>query len=76
MKQTQNGEAAQNPCNQIDCNKMKPNNIDTNDLCKKVDQMSNHSTIENDPEAIMNPRINDNEILEEATNWLFFKDQV
>ena len=75
-KHSQNGEDAQNSCNQIDCYNSKSNAIDTNVLCEIVDQISDYSTTENNPEAIMNPRIHDNETLEEATNWLFFKDQV
>ena len=35
MKQTQNGEDAQNSFNQIDCKILKPNAIDTNDLCEE-----------------------------------------
>ena len=75
-KQTQNGEDAQNSFNQIDSNILKPNSIDTNDLCEEFDQISDHSTIENDPEVKTNTRINHNETLEEATNHLFFKGQV
>ena len=57
MKQTQNCEDMQNSFNQIDCNILKTNAIDTNDLCEEINQISDHSTTENDPEVKMNPRI-------------------
>ena len=55
---------------------MKSNPINPPVLCQMADQTSDPSSTENNTTVIINPKNHDKETLMEATDCLFFKNQV